>query len=345
MTPALYTKTFSRDRALIYFQLWYWGEASDSKKWTEKKQPYQPYIVMHRAKDTVEVFYDQRGIEWCKEEIRALLKNEPQRIRQDTLKYKTGLDKYRDIIERTPALALPEFIEFCRDIRSLYPYFELAWWTVEALEEIGGDQTELEYFLDIRRKTEKASPAYHAIIMESLKAAYPRYARYACVIRLEEAESGILPEVAALEQRLAGYFYTDNEIYPASARADIERAYGIELERPGVAGVTELRGQVGYKGIARGRVRRIFSADETDAFEEGEILVATTTSPDLLPAIRKAAALVADEGGIVSHTAIVARELKKPCIIGTRFATEVFKDGDMVEVDATEGIVRKIGGT
>mgnify|MGYP001564748046 CR=1 FL=1 len=58
--------------------------------------------------------------------------------------------------------------------------------------------------------------------------------------------------------------------------------------------------------------------------------------------MRKAAAFVTDEGGILCHAAIVARELKKPCIIGTKIATRVFKDGDMVEVDATKGIVRKI---
>lgn len=49
-----------------------------------------------------------------------------------------------------------------------------------------------------------------------------------------------------------------------------------------------------------------------------------------------------DEGGITSHAAIVARELKKPCIVGTKLATQIFKDGDMVEVDAVTGIIRKI---
>jgi len=58
--------------------------------------------------------------------------------------------------------------------------------------------------------------------------------------------------------------------------------------------------------------------------------------------MKLAKAFVTDEGGIVCHAAIIARELKVPCIIGTKFATQIFKDGDMVEVDADKGIVKKI---
>ena len=58
--------------------------------------------------------------------------------------------------------------------------------------------------------------------------------------------------------------------------------------------------------------------------------------------MKKAAAFVTDGGGILCHAAIMARELKKPCVIGTKIATQVLKDGDLVEVDADKGIVRKI---
>jgi len=58
--------------------------------------------------------------------------------------------------------------------------------------------------------------------------------------------------------------------------------------------------------------------------------------------MQRAAAFVTDEGGITCHAAIVAREMKKPCVIGTKIATKIFKDGDIVEVDADKGIVRKI---
>ena len=71
-------------------------------------------------------------------------------------------------------------------------------------------------------------------------------------------------------------------------------------------------------------------------------MVATMTFPNFIPAMEKAAAFVTDEGGILCHAAIVAREMKKPCIIGTKIATQVLKDGELVEVDANKGIVRKL---
>ncbi len=106
--------------------------------------------------------------------------------------------------------------------------------------------------------------------------------------------------------------------------------------------MSELRGQVGSKGSARGIVRIMKRKEQVSEMIDGEILVSPMTTPDFVPAMSKAAAIVTDEGGIMCHAAIVAREMKKPCVIGTKFATQIFKDGDMVEVDADAGIVRKI---
>jgi len=66
------------------------------------------------------------------------------------------------------------------------------------------------------------------------------------------------------------------------------------------------------------------------------------TNPNMMPLIRKAKAIITDEGGITCHAAIISRELNIPCIIGTKIATKVLKDGDRVEVDADKGIVRKL---
>ena len=71
-------------------------------------------------------------------------------------------------------------------------------------------------------------------------------------------------------------------------------------------------------------------------------MVSQITAPELMPAIKKAIAIVTDIGGMLSHAAIISRELNIPCIIGTKIASEVLKDGDMVEVDADKGVVRII---
>ncbi len=104
----------------------------------------------------------------------------------------------------------------------------------------------------------------------------------------------------------------------------------------------ELRGTTAMKGKASGTVKVIRKISDFDKFEKGNILVTSMTRPEFVPIIEKAAAIVTDEGGITSHAAIVSREMKKPCVIGVQTATKVLKDGDFVEVDATNGVVKKI---
>ncbi|OGM80604.1 hypothetical protein A2366_04110 [Candidatus Woesebacteria bacterium RIFOXYB1_FULL_33_9] len=108
-----------------------------------------------------------------------------------------------------------------------------------------------------------------------------------------------------------------------------------------------LEGKPAYSGVVEGKVF-VFNWGDKDFnkqiinMPEGAILIAGQTRPSLMPAIRKASAIVTDEGGITSHAAIVSRELKIPCVIGTEFATKVFKTGDKVKVDAQKGTVNLI---
>ena len=101
-----------------------------------------------------------------------------------------------------------------------------------------------------------------------------------------------------------------------------------------------LTGQTASPGRATGRVRIILDPSHVPQFDDGDILVAEATRPVYVPYMKKAGAIITDAGGILSHAAVVSREMKKPCIIGTKIATKVLHDGDLVEVDANEGVVR-----
>jgi phosphohistidine swiveling domain-containing protein len=103
-----------------------------------------------------------------------------------------------------------------------------------------------------------------------------------------------------------------------------------------------LKGTVAQRGVARGRVKIVNHREDVNKFRKGNILVSISTHPDLLPAMKRAGAIVTDEGGMISHAAIISRELGVPCIVGTKIATKFLKEGDRVEVDAEKGIVRKI---
>ncbi|HEX8967323.1 MAG TPA: phosphoenolpyruvate synthase, partial [Chloroflexota bacterium] len=109
----------------------------------------------------------------------------------------------------------------------------------------------------------------------------------------------------------------------------------------GVTGETLIRGLGASPGVASGAVRVLHAAEEGFRFQAGEVLVAVMTSPDWVPLMRRAAAIVTDGGGMTSHAAIVSRELGVPCIVGTSRATRVLRDGEQVTVDAREGVVRR----
>ncbi|MCG3769907.1 MAG: Chondramide synthase cmdD [Nitrosomonadaceae bacterium] len=104
----------------------------------------------------------------------------------------------------------------------------------------------------------------------------------------------------------------------------------------------ELTGTTGNPGKITGEVCIVLNSDDFHKFKEGNILVSTMTTPDFVVLMQKSAAIVTDIGGLLCHAAIVSRELKKPCVIGTKFATQVLKDGDLVEVDAHTGRVRML---
>ena len=103
-----------------------------------------------------------------------------------------------------------------------------------------------------------------------------------------------------------------------------------------------LRGVSGWEGRSRGRVRVIADDEDMLLMQPGEVLVATMTQPRLMLAVEKASAIVTDEGGMLCHAVLVSREFDLPCVIGTERATHVLRNGDLVDVDAKEGVVRLV---
>lgn len=106
----------------------------------------------------------------------------------------------------------------------------------------------------------------------------------------------------------------------------------------------EFKGQVASPGRAKGVARLVpfdveGQREAAKSFREGDILVTQMTQPNMVPIARLAAAIVTDEGGITSHAAVISREFKIPCVVGTKLATKVIKEGDIVEVDAKQGVV------
>jgi len=103
---------------------------------------------------------------------------------------------------------------------------------------------------------------------------------------------------------------------------------------------SSFKGLSASRGIIRGKARVLEDASKIPEFKEGEIIVTYMTTMEFTPIFRKTKAVVTDEGGMSCHAAIISREFKVPCIVGSKVATRVVKTGDKIEVDANKGVVK-----
>ena len=117
---------------------------------------------------------------------------------------------------------------------------------------------------------------------------------------------------------------------------------GTIIEETKAKEADSVKGTIAYKGVVKGKAKIVHDVSEIDKVKKGDILITSMTSPSYIAAMSRAAAFVTDEGGITCHAAIISREMKKPCVIGTKSGTKIFKDGDNVEVDAENAVVRKV---
>ncbi|MBM4462175.1 MAG: phosphoenolpyruvate synthase [Chloroflexi bacterium] len=128
------------------------------------------------------------------------------------------------------------------------------------------------------------------------------------------------------------YIVQTRPVTTISARREAEAVEEVE-------GVELLSGIPASPDTATGTVKITHHASEIDKVREGDVLVAEMTTPDFVPAMKRAVAIVTDRGGRTCHAAIVSRELGVPCIVGTGSATRVLKDGQLITVDGSQGKV------
>ena len=151
----------------------------------------------------------------------------------------------------------------------------------------------------------------------------------------------LLPSKAEMKQRFHNYAMVVRNAKTTLITAtkkikSLEKKYYVVVEK-----TREIRGRMAcLGGIITGRAKVCLDKSEISKVKRGDILVAQFTTPDFVPAMEKAAAIVADQGGLSSHAAIVSRELGVPCVIATENGTRIIKDNDLLRIDAKHGIVK-----
>jgi phosphoenolpyruvate synthase/pyruvate phosphate dikinase len=336
-----------RDFCLGTVQLTCWAESTDPKQWTELKQPFLPYCVCERKNQLVHFFFDLRGVKWIKDALETSVARNINFPHEVTTTLTNRIQPIKAILDEEPALSLLDLQTFIAQIRDAWVWFEALWWLIDLFEEqqrnVAIDQlvrdARIDQLLKVRRETDNFVPGTDAIIRKSLQAAFPDYGQYVDVISLEEAFNQALPAKNELQQRLEYYLYTNSSFYQNRQAVEAQYRYRLEDEKHHDE-ITELSGQVACKGMVQGRITLVFGRKDLHKMREGDIIVSPSVTPDFMPALHKSKAIITNEGGIISHAAIISRELQKPCIIGTQIAAHVLHDGDLVEVDAYNGVVR-----
>lgn len=310
-----------------------YGETIEGVPWSSEKFRFKPYCVFERINNLIYLYYDPAGIAWKKEQAgkfsREILKK----------KVRETYAPIQDILLKERALSKEEFKGFIEKVKKCWTWLDCMWWMIEYCDE---KNLEMEDLLRLRKETEYFAPGLAAVIRNSIKKIMPAAEECADILLVEEIIKGKAPSAKELKNRARGCAYTDGKLFKSIE--EVEKRFNIKIQRETAVDSQKkvISGRVAYEGKAKGRARIINSRKELGDFLEGEILVASTTTPDFLSAMKKAAAIISEHGGVICHAAITSRELKKPCVVGVKGATQVLKNGDLVEVDAEKGIVKII---
>ncbi|MCX6744476.1 MAG: PEP-utilizing enzyme [Candidatus Parcubacteria bacterium] len=209
--------------------------------------------------------------------------------------------------------------------------------------------TEFMFIKDYRKGVYQKSYVYMDPVMAEIAKRLGLTLKQVKFLTYEEVADALLNNKAdfyrqIVEQRQIKccYYATDGEItvYQGEECDKVISRHLAAVAQTDYSALKELKGMTAYPGKVTGIAKIVLLEKDVAKVQPGDILVSSATNPDLIVAMKKAAAFVTDTGGITSHAAIVSRELKTPCVLGTQHATKVIKDGDLVEVDADHGIVK-----
>ncbi len=340
-SPTLYQKFTNRTMFLMDCEIW---DAGERVKLPEavKGAYYLDPIFYHKGGRGVDVYYNFTDPAQAVNYLIDYLVENPGWLADEKQKFDNNCAEIRNLTKNSEPKDFKKLYEL---IVEIWPLIAISVLVIsnENVYPIGHNIISLAYA--IRKEsdgvlhwgTEKVLALAEELIPEQYKK-WSEYISYNEIIKNE------FPNESDLAERKKNYVFHKGKLYSGISLDQYAKDHNFEIK--GYIGEEAydpkalLRGATAFPGKIQGRVALVFERSDIDKVKEGDILVTPMTTPNLLPAMNKAAAFVTDEGGVTCHAAIVAREIAKPCIIGTKIATQVLKDGDMVEVDADNGVVR-----
>ncbi len=330
-------KNYTRDTTLVLQGIWLSTMVPSTQNILQVKLPFKLVGVDYMSEGAIEVWENAEAIQIIKESIVDLYRKNPRALANNLQQYNRELVSLQLIWEKKVLSTKKELISFI-DLITRLMFSNLLLSYIAEDTRITGEVKEIATKL---RAEDHFFATNDQILRASIVKLYPSIALYPTCVLLSEVVQDKIPSSAECQRRFH-HFVADSERY---SRVETIEEYA---KKKKVVLLTEeiktkeLKGIVACPGKVKGKVKILRLNRDVDQVQEGDILVTPMTTPSFLPALRKAAAFVTDEGGVVCHAAIISRELHKPCIISTKVATKMLKEGDIVEVDADKGIVKKV---
>ncbi len=338
-----YELVFSRECIVPTMEVWYIAENDFLYKVLGKKFPKNGYMFFEYKNGIAKNFLDMEAVKKIYADLVKEISINPSHffnIEKIFWEYFKKIRKY--LIGKAAIVNIDELRDFFKNTSYAWGAMVPSYW----LTYFGNPLISKNIFKKsekIRLAIENIIPDLDKIFTASLKKIYKNnfhpnllYATFNEIIKNK------IPSQKILKQRGEHSIYFKKEIFFINLINFLKKTKKNVRKTGSLKNITELKGVTAFRGMAKGIVRLILSSKQVGKFKDNEILVAPNTSPEYMPAIIKSRAIVTDEGGMLSHAAIISRELKKPCIIGTKIATKVLHDGDFIEVDANKGVVKII---
>jgi len=331
-----FEKAYTRDTTLIIQQGW--NACVTSPFYASGTNPYLPPVIHYMNDGVIEIWENEKATQWIMDSVQELIKTDEQKLVSLIDEYEKDLIQIKRYWKKEIITDIREFVEYVDRVFVVMKGFDCMYFP-------SVDERTPKHIRERTLKLRDADTYFDSndkLMRKSLIAIYPHLKGYEqCILKSEIKNP---PSIEVLAERKKIFIVIGEEYSEITTLRQYQSQhsdYYFNIEIP-PADSSTLIGQVGNKGYAKGIVRIIKRKEQISEAQEGDIIVSTMTTPDFISAMKKAAAIVTDEGGITCHAAIVARELNKPCVIGTKFASQILKDGGMVEVDANKGVVRII---
>lgn len=334
----IFQKSYTRDTTLVIQQIWHHALVGGIKDNFGIVCPAPLISVDYINNGVIEIWENKKALDFIKKKLVLGIINKPKFFLDFIADYEKALERFAQSWNHASLPSKEFLIFFIREVNK-YVSGDLL---ITYLSEQGEVNNKVAKKAKELRSKDQYFSSNDNIIRKSIVRFYPEIADYAVTIKFSEIIKGCPPSIKECERRFKNFISASNGYCAIETLAEFKKKnLNLVFEEENKKFKSNFFiGETAFKGLVIGQVKIVHLISELDKINQGDVLVSPMTTPMFVSAMKRAAGIITDEGGILSHAAIIARELKKPCIIGTKIATKVLRDGDLVEVDADKGIVK-----